>query len=106
MPNELRLEDARYDYVDLHPVLRVKVEGVDVTLDTEWKPSFRAAGIANVGSGVAGLLPPIEFKPVDGGALTLRGFTRDRRFVELYRRFWEACNSDEDFTPGPVPIPD
>jgi hypothetical protein len=100
----LKLENARHEREQGYPTLRLDVEGRPVSLTTEWKPQLRAAGIVRVGEDLADLLPPINWTSEDGTATPLVGFTRDRRMVALFERFWEAANSGL-YREGPVEIP-
>lgn len=49
------------------------------------------------------IIPPSEKHGIHG-YMRLEGYTNDRRYVELVRRFVEAADGD-DFREGPVEIP-
>lgn len=101
----LPLQNARYEWLDDYPVLRVEVMGRTATLVPETKPAIHAAGLVFLGGEFAELVPPITLRPPDGGPTVLRGFAADPRLFRLHDAFGRACG-DGSFRAGPVPIPD
>lgn len=101
----LKLGNARVEVRDLHPVLKVEIEGREAVLGTDAKPTIHKAGLVFVGEEFAELVGTHTITDDTGQETELVGFSDDPRLFLLYDDFLAAC-ARGIVPPGAFPIPD
>jgi hypothetical protein len=100
----LKLSNARVEVRDLHPILRVEIEGRETILGVDAKEAIHNAGLVFIGEEFSDLAPD-RVITVDGNDTELVGFTDDPGVFRLYDAFLDACAKGE-VPYGSFPIPD
>lgn len=73
--------------------MRLLLDGEEARIFLEHKPTLLKAGIVFLGAEWRDRVEPIEFRAPGVTPTTVRGATKDKRVLELYREFVEASNS-------------
>lgn len=93
-----KVTNPRVIYQQGYPLLLVDIDGETARLGTDQKLPLVEQGIIFLGPTFQERVPEIRLpaNEAEGRApLTLRGFTRDERIVELYRAFRRALSEGE-----------
>lgn len=105
----MKIEDARYDYYNDIPVLRLKLDGIEVVIDPYQKPYLIENGIVSIPLPAQhlDLLPPVN---VPGDRRQgIKGYTldccatKDKTVLRLTKALIKAVE-DDSFRPGAVKI--
>lgn len=106
----MNITDAYYEYLDGRvPVLKLKIDGVEVTIDPYQKPYLIDKGIVSIPlpQEHIGLLPPVDV-PGDR-RLGIQPYTmdccatKDKTILKLTRQLIRAVENGS-FEPGPVKV--
>lgn len=84
----MKITNVQYRRIDGYPVLELLIDGKQVRIMLEEKPSLHQAGLVFLGADWEGVVPDIEFR-----GTTLRGFVQDPEILKLYDDFGKAVSS-------------
>jgi len=109
----MKIENARYQYIEKHPVLLVDIDGKEALI-ADFKHSVLELGYVPLASRDPSvdwekILPKVKLPATENHfEVTLTGAISDPIVLSLAEEYWKTINWVEGrkFQEGPVPIPE